>query len=72
MPTLEYDRIEEGEWLTGGRREYEDEECPYVTHHLSGYKVWDTCEIAGDRCMLETQGRCLYWDEIKRRNYERN
>jgi len=41
------------------------EECPYVTHHLAGDETWDTYEMAGDRCMLETQGACPFWDELR-------
>jgi len=66
MAVVEIPRIEEGEWLTGGRKEYEDEECPHVIHKGYGDETWDICEIAGDRCMLETQGHCPYWDEIKK------
>ena len=41
-------------------------ECPYVIHKGAGDETWDVCDIAGDRCMLETQGYCQLWEEIKK------
>ena len=48
------------------------QECPHIRHKRAGDEYYDLCEINDKYCLLESELKCPYYEEIKEEDARNN